>query len=167
MKRHSIRVTARCAHVGPRGRCAKNTTITHPYCGKHTAEVLGLRVAKSRVPNAGLGLYAVRTFKKGEHIVEYTGQRMSIEDYDAKYAQDGLGSYGIEVNADTVIDAAKTSSSVARYACDYHGSGKRGPNARYESDDVKVWIVALKTIRPGEEIFTDYGHDMHLAIGII
>lgn len=167
MKSHTIRVTAQCAYHGEKGQCKRMTTITHPYCAQHTREVLGLQVTKSRIPRAGLGLYAVRLFKKGQNIVEYRGEKMSTKQYDAKYEGQGLGAYGIELDARYVLDASKTSSGVARYACDYHGSGKHGPNARYESDGKRVWIVALRDIKPGEEIYTDYGHEMHQAIGLV
>jgi SET domain-containing protein len=133
----------------------------------HTRSVLGLDVAPSRIPKAGLGLFAVRAFKKGQNIVEYCGEKMSTADYDAKYASDAMGAYGIELDGDYVLDASATSSGVARYACDYHGSNKRGPNAQYESDGERVWIVALRDIKPGDEIYTDYGDDMHRAIGIV
>lgn len=112
-----------------------------------------------------MGLFAERTFRKGENIVQYTGEHISVPEFDRRYGTDSLGAYGITLNDSTVIDAAKTSSGVARYACDYHGSGRK-PNAQYESDDHEVWIVALRTIRPGEEIYTDYGVEMHQALGL-
>lgn len=167
MKRHSIRVTAQCAYVGATGRCNKQTTITHPYCGVHTRQVLGVAVAPSAIAQAGLGLFAVRGFSKGQPIVEYCGEKLTTAAYDARYDGEGMGAYGIELDSEHVLDASKTSSGVARYACDYHGSGKRGPNAQYESDGERIWIVALRDIKPGEEIYTDYGDDMHRAIGIV
>ncbi|MCO6466523.1 MAG: SET domain-containing protein [Bradyrhizobiaceae bacterium] len=167
MKRHSITVTARCAYVGKNGRCTRDTSITHPYCGKHTREVLGVRVAKSTVPMAGRGLFAERDFKKGEYIAQYGGEILTTEQYDKRYADDAMGAYGVQLDADRVIDARKTSAGVARYACDYHGS-KRKPNAEYVADDEKdeVWVVATRAIKKGDEILTDYGDDMHRAMGL-
>ncbi|MFZ9870844.1 MAG: SET domain-containing protein [Candidatus Kapaibacteriota bacterium] len=165
MSSHSIPVTAQCAYVGSRGRCTRHTTVTHPYCGPHTKQVLGVSVRKSLIPGAGKGLFAETTFHKGENIVQYTGEHISVAAFDKRYGTDSLGAYGITLNDTTVIDAAATTSGVARYACDYHGSGKK-PNAQYESDDREVWIVALRTIKPGEEIYTDYGTEMHQALGL-
>ena len=165
MSQHSISVTKRCAYKGKKGRCKRETTITHPYCGKHTKKVLGLSVKKSSIPGAGYGLFAETTFKKGEHIVQYTGEVLTTDQYDKRYGDDELGAYGITLNDNQVIDAAKTSSGVARYACDYHGSGKKN-NAEYVTDDEEVWIVATKKIKPGDEIFTDYGEDMHKVLGL-
>lgn len=166
MKKHSIKVTKRCAYKGKSGRCEKMTTVTHPYCKKHTKKVLGVSVKKSSIPGAGKGLFAERDFKKGENIVQYNGEILTVDQYDKRYGDDAMGAYGITLDENRVIDAAKTSAGVARYACDFHGSKAKGPNAEYVSDDEEVWIVAIKNIKKGEEIFTDYGDEMHRAMGI-
>ena len=126
---------------------------------------MGLIVKKSLIPQAGLGLFADRVFKKDEPICEYTGQKMTQAQYDKKYGDDAMGSYGLQLDATHVIDAAKTTSGVARYACDYHGSRKR-PNAEYVSDAGHVYIVAIRNIKAGDEIYTDYGDEMHRAMGL-
>ncbi|MBK6290623.1 MAG: SET domain-containing protein [Ignavibacteria bacterium] len=165
MKRHSVNVTRRCAHVGDKGRCKRMTTITHPFCGPHTREHLGITIQKSNIPKAGLGMFAMRTFVADERIVEYSGEKLTTDQYDRRYDKDNMGSYGIQLSEKYVIDARKTSSGVARYACDYHGSGKK-PNAEYVNFGGRIWIVATKRIKPGEEILTDYGDDMHRALGL-
>lgn len=166
MNNHSIRVTAQCAFEGPNGRCRRMTTTTHPYCGPHTKSELGLLVAKSRIAKAGLGLFAARPFRKDGLVVEYTGEKLTTKAYNEKYGDDAMGAYGITLNARYVLDAAKTSSSVARYACDYHGSGKK-PNAEFVTDRGRIWIVALRDLRVGDEIYVDYGEDMHRAMGLL
>lgn len=141
------------------------TTITHPFCGQHTREHLGITIQKSNIPMAGLGMFAVRPFVADERIVEYSGEKLTTDQYDRRYDKDSMGSYGIQLSEKYVIDARKTSSGVARYACDYHGSGKK-PNAEYINFGGRIWIVATKRIKPGEEILTDYGDDMHRALGL-
>ncbi len=141
------------------------TKITHPFCAAHTREELGVFVKKSQIPGAGYGLYADQDFEKGDEIVEYTGETLTQDQYDDRYDDDDMGSYGIALRDDVVIDAARTDSGVARYACDYHGSGMKS-NAEYVSDDEEIWIVATRGIKAGEEIFTDYGEDMHEALGL-
>lgn len=165
MKRHSINVTKQCAFRNEKGRCKRKTTKTHPYCGPHTDQVLGLRVAKSTIPLAGMGLFATRGFKKDEVICEYGGEKLTVDQYDRRYGDDAMGSYGIQLDSKHIIDARKTSAGVARYACDYHGSGRR-PNAEYVTDGGKIHIVATRRIAAGEEILTDYGDEMHRAMGI-
>ena len=83
-----------------------------------------MSVKKSQIKGAGLGLFAERAFKADDRIVEYTGEKLTTAQYERQYASDALGSYGIQLSERFVIDAAKTTSGVDRYACDYHGSGK-------------------------------------------
>lgn len=120
---------------------------------------------KSSIPQAGLGLYAERTFEVDDRIVEYTGEKLTTDQYERRYKSDQLGSYGLALSEKYVIDARRTDAGVARYACDYHGSGKK-PNAEYVNFGGRVWIVATRRIKQGEEILTDYGEDMHRALGL-
>jgi SET domain-containing protein len=166
MKHHTIKEKARCALRGPKGRCKRVTSLTHPYCSQHTVRVLGVKVATSSIKGAGYGLFAARNFDVGDRIVEYKGEVITQEEYDARYNETNMGAYGIELNDTHVIDAARTSSGVARYACSYHGSKAKKPNAEYVSDEERVWIVALRPIKAGEEIFTDYGEEMISAMGL-
>jgi SET domain-containing protein len=122
-------------------------------------------VKKSSIPQAGLGLYAERTFEVDDRIVEYTGEKLTTDQYERRYKNDQLGSYGLALSEKYVIDARRTDAGVARYACDYHGSGKK-PNAEYVNFGGRVWIVATRRIKQGEEILTDYGEDMHRALGL-
>ena len=165
MDKHVVEVTRQCAYYGKKGRCKRITTLTHPFCAKHTKKMLGVSVKKSHIKGAGYGLFAEKDFKKGQKIVEYTGELLTQDEYDERYVEDDMGSYGISLTDDLVIDAARTDSGVARYACDYHGSGGKN-NADYESDDDTIWIVATRKIKAGEEIYTDYGDDMHEALGL-
>ncbi|MCX6140104.1 MAG: SET domain-containing protein [Candidatus Kapabacteria bacterium] len=165
MKRHSMNVTRRCAHIGDKGRCKRMTTVTHPFCGQHTREHLFVTVKKSLIPKAGLGLFAEKAFSVDERIVEYSGEKLTTAQYDRRYDKDSMGSYGISLSENFVIDARQTTSGVARYACDYHGSGKK-PNAEYVNFGSRIWIVATRRIKAGDEILTDYGDDMHRALGL-
>ncbi len=120
---------------------------------------------KSSIPKAGLGLYAERSFEVDDRIVEYTGEKLTTDQYERRYKSDQLGSYGLALSEKYVIDARRTDAGVARYACDYHGSGRK-PNAEYVNFGGRVWIVATRRIKQGEEILTDYGEDMHRALGL-
>lgn len=165
MDKHVVEVTRQCAYYGKKGRCRSITTITHPFCAKHTKKMLGLSVKPSKVKGAGYGLFAEKDFKKGQKIVEYTGEILTQDEYDERYLKDDMGSYGISLTEELVVDAARTDSGVARYACDFHGSGGMN-NADYEDNGDTIWIVAVRKIKAGEEIYTDYGEDMHEALGL-
>jgi len=141
------------------------TTVTHPFCSQHTREHLGVTVQKSNIPKAGLGLFAEKMFNVDDRIVEYSGEKLTTAQYDRRYDKDAMGSYGIQLSESYVLDARKSNSGVARYACDYHGSKKK-PNAEYVNFGGRIWIVATKRIKVADEILTDYGDDMHKALGL-
>src|SRR6478735_2727239 len=162
----SILVKAQCKYKHEDGRqCTKITTYTHPYCAAHTKKVFGLRVAPSQIKFAGLGLWAEKSFKKGEYVVEYAGERITTKQYDERYGDEAYGSYGMGLSTRTVIDARKTDSGLGRYVCDHYGSGLK-PNVRYIVDKNKVQIEALRKIEPGEEFLVSYGAAMRKAMGI-
>ena len=107
------------------------------------------RVGRSRT---GLGLFATREIKKGTRIVEYFGPLLdcNIKEQDAIENK-----YLFELNGRWTIDGS-VRRNVARYA-----NHACRPNA--ESDvqprNRKVYIRAIKTIQPGDEITYDYGKD--------
>lgn len=98
--------------------------------------------------NSGLGLFALKDFKKGELIIEYTGEKIT----EAEANRRG-GKYLFELNDAWTIDG-KSRENKARYinhACK--------PNAYPELDDAEehIFIYAKKAIRSGEEITYNYG----------
>lgn len=98
--------------------------------------------------SAGLGLYAGRDFKKGELVIEYTGEVISDEE-----AQRRGGRYLFELNDQWTIDG-KGRTNTARYI---NHSCK--PNCRPEltDDEKQVFIYAKKTINQGDELTYNYG----------
>ena len=99
----------------------------------------------------GLGLFAIRPIKKREKIAEYRGPRVSAE--EALRLERRGNRYLYEINPRVTIDGSPR-SNIARYA-----NHSCNPNA--ETYDVKrrVFIRALRNIKPGEEIVYDYGID--------
>jgi hypothetical protein len=91
-------------------RCKRRTCVRGDYCYQHLASVKGLEVKKSSLTAAGLGLWAVRAFKKGENIIEYTGEKMSKKQFDKLRPE---SDYGFLLNQDLVLDARRTTSGVA------------------------------------------------------
>lgn len=99
---------------------------------------------------AGLGLFANTSFKRGDFIIEYTGERISHEEADRRG-----GRYLFILSKKVVLDGRRHEHT-ARYinhACK--------PNAEAVIDEEKdeVHIIARKKILPGEEITYDYGKD--------
>jgi SET domain-containing protein len=107
------------------------------------------RVGRSRT---GLGLFATKTIEKGTRIIEYFGPLLDC----SKPKDDAVeNKYLFELNGRWTINGA-VRRNIARYA-----NHSCRPNA--ESDVrprmKKVFIRAIKTINPGDEITYDYGTD--------
>ena len=99
-------------------------------------------------PGTGKGLFACANFQKGDFIVEYTGVRIPT-----KEANEHKGRYLFELDDEWTIDG-EPSNSPARYinhSCE--------PNAEAEIQDGRIYILATKHIKAGEEITIDYGDE--------
>src|SRR3954462_689883 len=107
------------------------------------------RVGRSKT---GLGLFATKPIKKGTRIIRYFGP---ILDSRVPEQDDIENKYLFELNGRWTIDGS-VRRNIARYA-----NHSCRPNA--ESDVYprlkKVYIRAIKKIRPGDEITYDYGTD--------
>ena len=104
-----------------------------------------LKVKRS---SAGLGLFALVEFKKGDSVVEYSGERITTEEADERG-----GKYLARLNKDWTIDG-KGRDNLARYinhACK--------PNCFYEmnEEETRIFAIAKRKIKPGEELSVNYG----------
>jgi len=152
----SVKTVSQCtAHKKGGERCKIRTGKVGPKCWIHTKYQDGLAVKKSNIPGAGLGLFAVKQFDRGDKISEYKGERLTEMQLEHKTNTD----YVLRVDQNTYIDADHTNSSPARYSNDCHGQRQYPCNARFSIDKKKhkATIKAQKKIRPGQEVLTPYG----------
>ena len=101
--------------------------------------------------HTGLGLFATRPIKKRSRIVEYKGPLISTE--QAMKGEARGNRYLYEINSYWTIDGSPR-SNIARYA-----NHSCNPNAETYNVKLRVFIRALRNIKPGEEIVYDYGID--------
>jgi uncharacterized protein len=101
----------------------------------------------------GLGVFAARRIVRGTRIIEYYGERVSHAEADRRYGErDALDNHTFLfiVDARTVIDAG-VGGNEARFinhACT--------PNCESVIENRRVFIDAICTIEPGEELTYDY-----------
>jgi len=129
---------------------------------------MNVEVKKSKIPNAGKGLFAKALFKRGEPILEYTGEQITwAECQKRNNALDGVGAYYFYITERKCIDALYRLDSLARYVNDAAGfvriPGIRN-NSRFEIIKGKPFIVASRNIFPGDEIYVGYGREYWAAM---
>lgn len=109
-----------------------------------------MRIYKLRVKRSasGRGLFAEEPIKKGARIIEYTGKPVP----HAERLKD-WGKYYFEVGKDKVIDG-NVKTNLARYI-----NHSCVPNCEADGPEGRVYIWALRNIKPGEELTYDYGEE--------
>jgi uncharacterized protein len=101
----------------------------------------------------GFGVFAARRIRKGTTVIEYLGDRVSHSQADARYEDKDPNdnhTFLFTVDAKTVIDAG-VNGNEARYI--NHGCD---PNCESAAVNKRIFIVATRTIQPGEELAYDY-----------
>ena len=143
----------------------------HPVC-----------VRASRIPGAGLGLFANKAFKgpkegklsrgkPGEFITLFDG-KLLVKGIDFNDGDPIDTTYMVEVIKDTIyLDGATISKDVkglARYANRPPVDQPQLVNARFSvnTDTLEVSLVATKNIKPGDEIYVSYGRHLKHDIQI-
>jgi hypothetical protein len=92
------------------------------------------------------GVYTTTDIKKGAHIVEYTGPRISKEEGDERYEGKEV-TYLFGLDDGRIIDGHGIAAFI-NHCCD--------PNCETDEIDGRVWIIALRDIKAGEELTYDY-----------
>ena len=106
------------------------------------------RIGRART---GLGLFATKLIKKNSRIAEYKGPLLGKK--AAEKAEASTNRYLYEVNSRWTIDGTPR-SNVARYA-----NHSCNPNSETYNVKLRVFIRAMRDIKPGEEIVYNYGID--------
>ena len=103
----------------------------------------------------GLGAFATRAIPAGTRLIEYTGERLTPAEADARYpdvADERHHTYLFAIDEDIVIDAA-VGGNEARFinhSCD--------PNCDAVAEDSRIWIETIRDVKPGEELAYDYAY---------
>lgn len=100
---------------------------------------------------SGLGLFAAEPIARGARIIEYKGDKINEDEANRRG-----GMYLFELNSKWYIDG-KDRKNTARYinhACKPIG------NCDIDIKNGKIWIIAKKNIKEGEELTYDYGKEM-------
>src|SRR5579884_3555980 len=101
----------------------------------------------------GRGVFATRRIRKGTRIIEYLGERVSHKEADRRYESKDANdahTFLFIVDSKTVIDAG-VDGNEARFI-----NHSCNPNCESVIENRRVFIEAIRTIEPGEEMTYDY-----------
>ncbi len=109
------------------------------------------------------GVFAKKDIAKGVRIIEYVGEKVltkeagrrvdiTLDHHRKNQAQGAV--YTFELNKRYSIDG-NVSYNVAR-----HINHSCTPNAETDIIRGKIWIIAIRDIKKGEEITYNYGYDL-------
>jgi len=112
-------------------------------------------------PIHGNGVFATEAIKKGERIVRYKGKLRSHAEVDEEYGDEDENGHTFlfTLNDDYVIDA-NVNGNVARWinhSCKPNCESEIEENPKGKRHKDKVFIHALRDIKPGEELTYNYG----------
>ena len=103
----------------------------------------------------GLGLFATRFIKKRTRIIEYKGRKIPNEEAERRESKGAR--YMYELNKNFTLDGSSR-KNVARYI-----NHSCRPNAESLIYRGRVFIRAVRNIKPGDEINYHYGKDYYQA----
>ncbi len=97
---------------------------------------------------SGLGLFSAVDFKKGDLVIEYTGEKLPNSIADQKNSK-----YIFALNSRFSIDGSKR-TNISRYI-----NHSCRPNCEARIGGQRIFIYAKKRIRAGEELNYNYGKE--------
>ena len=148
-------VRVRCVgHVKGGARCRRNVIKGLDRCWQHTRSELGLKIAPSGVPGAGLGLFTLRARKRGDHICNYLGDTLGPQQVEERYGE-ATAPYTVEAPRQRFIDGAcrrgignfVNHAPAAQANCRFSWSGQQQTMS----------IKATRGIPVGAELKLNYG----------
>ena len=111
------------------------------------------RIGRSKT---GLGLFATKPIRKRAFIVAYTGRKITDKESERREARGAR--YIFELSKRWAIDGS-SHRNLGRYA----NHSCRG-NAEADIRKGKIFIKAMRNIKPGQEITYHYGRDYLLNV---
>lgn len=147
----------------PPGLCGRGLV---PQCAFPPQTPPAMPTKKSKIearlsPIHGNGVFAKEPIKKGERVIQYKGVLRTHEEVDAEYGDEDENGHTFlfTLNDEYVIDANK-GANIARWmnhSCKPNCESEVEEDAKGRKDKDRIFINALRDIKPGEELTYNYG----------
>lgn len=121
---------------------------------------LNLTVKKS--PIHSKGVFAKSNIAKGTRIIEYVGEKITNEEADRRFDASQAAHNSNEANGAVYVFEINKKYSIdgnVPYNAARHINHSCDPNAKTDVIRGKIWIIATRNIKAGEEITYNYGYD--------
>lgn len=174
---NSVRCQAQKKNGG--GRCERLSAIGSPFCYNHLLSEKKLRIKPSNTPSAGKGLFAqinraaednqTIVFKKGDAIIQYTGDVVDLPTLNSRYDLDAntqfTAPYAYEIKRDeSFVDSAcnRGIGSLINHKpiSKANATFVKTRDANGEFNGVK--LKAKVNIKNNKEIFASYGRSYRM-----
>ena len=146
-----------------------NVELWRPFCAEHSDKILGLRVGQSRhIPDAS-GLFATRSFRRGDWVAPYLGEVLTSSEISKRY---GTGPLALAPYVLHTVDAALVRGIGSASNGNFGLVPKSAANVEFEPIShkhadgkfgAKYWSRATKKINAGDEIIADYSGEFDYA----
>ena len=110
------------------------------------------RIKKSNIDKNGKGLYAAKDIKKGTKIINYVGNIITRKESDKNPKFDNkkpIYLFNLNSRFDLDGDVSWNTARLINHSC--------SNNCDYEGKGLKLWVIANKDIKKGQELTCDYG----------
>ena len=118
-----------------------------------------LEVKTSTIPDAGLGVFALRDIKKGERLGEYTGRRIDEKTFQRMQNTQYVFEVSLAGGKSEYIDAESSPCIMARINGAKTDAQKKKVNVRSYQYAKRIFYQAKQDIGKGEELLIYYGPD--------
>jgi hypothetical protein len=154
---------SRCTYTTKKGRCKRECVIGYEECRQHLVIDKHLKIKKSNITKAGLGVFSSNkttdnnvVFEQGEYICDFHGEHIDAHELYERYLQH-LAPYAMELKDHSYLDGA-TKRGIGSLI--NVSMNKNLSNVNFHISDDKIEVYATKNIRNNEELLA-YIRDMH------
>ncbi|HMC30524.1 MAG TPA: SET domain-containing protein-lysine N-methyltransferase [Candidatus Angelobacter sp.] len=95
----------------------------------------------------GAGVYTTAPIRKGARILEYTGPRLTAKECEGLYTDTEV-TYLFAMDDQNIIIDGFGMAAFVNHACN--------PNCETDQIADRIWILAMRNIKQGEELTYDY-----------
>jgi hypothetical protein len=152
-----------CEGIAKSGnRCGRQVIMGLPLCYQHTQSTYKVKAKASRIPHAGVGLFAFDktkgpneiVFRPGNRICPYFGEIIDKNELDARYG-DHTAPYGIKLSQNRYQDGAAQRGIGTLI----NHTPRASSNCRFTNNYQFISIAATKIIRNDQELLVSYGNN--------